>query len=69
MIRAEILALAFILAPTTALAGELIPGPVALRRLIRRRRGLCPTCAYPIGESATCTECGKALPGRVETAT
>ena len=43
--------------------------PFALRRLIRRRRGLCPACGYPMGESATCTECGKALPGRAEVAT
>ncbi len=38
--------------------------PFALRRLIRRRRGLCPTCAYPMGESVTCSECGKTLPKR-----
>jgi hypothetical protein len=41
----------------------LICGPFVLRRLIRRRRGLCPKCAYPMGESATCTECGQTLPG------
>ena len=40
----------------------LIPGPFALRRFIRMRRGLCPACAYPRGESAVCSECGKALP-------
>ncbi len=40
----------------------LIPGPFALRRFLRLRRGLCPKCAYPMGESAVCTECGKALP-------
>ena len=45
-------------------------GPfVLLRRVIRQRRGLCPRCAYPMGESAVCTECGKALPGRAEAAT
>ena len=33
-------------------------GPLALRRMIRRRRGQCPTCAYPIGQSPVCTECG-----------
>ncbi|MBT8486345.1 MAG: hypothetical protein HKO59_10630 [Phycisphaerales bacterium] len=27
----------------------------------RRRRGLCPQCAYPIGGSPVCTECGKKL--------
>ena len=39
----------------------LIPGPFALRRFLRVRRGLCPKCAYPMGESAVCTECGRAL--------
>ncbi len=47
----------------------LIPGPFALRRLIRRRRGLCPKCGYPMGEAAVCSECGRALPGRAEAAT
>ena len=43
----------------------LIHGLSALRRLLRVRRGLCPKCAYPMGESAVCTECGGAvLPGR-----
>ena len=46
----------------------LIPGPFALSRLVRRRRGLCPACAYPMGESPTCSECGKPLPGRAEAA-
>ncbi len=36
--------------------------PFVLRRLNRIRRGLCPKCEYPMGESAVCTECGKALP-------
>ena len=40
----------------------LICGPFALRRFLRVRRGLCPKCAYPRGESAVCTECGKPLP-------
>ena len=39
----------------------LVQGPFALRRVLRRRRGLCPGCGYPVGESATCTECGKLL--------
>ncbi len=43
----------------------LICGPFALRRFIRVRRGLCPACAYPRGESDVCSECGKALPNRV----
>ncbi len=45
-----------------ALLWLLILGPFALRRFIRVRRGLCPKCAYPMGESAVCSECGKALP-------
>ena len=40
----------------------LIPGPFALRRFLRVRRGLCPKCAYPTGESSVCTECGRELP-------
>ena len=40
----------------------LIAGPFALRRFLRVRRGLCPKCAYPMGESYVCTECGRALP-------
>ena len=39
-----------------------IPGPFALRRFLRLRRGLCPKCAYPMGDSSVCTECGRALP-------
>jgi len=35
--------------------------PVALRRRRRINRGLCPSCAYPIGASEVCTECGRAL--------
>ena len=33
-------------------------GPFALRRMIRRRRGQCAHCAYPIGQNERCTECG-----------
>jgi len=33
--------------------------PAAIRRRRRGRRGLCPVCAYPIGASDVCTECGK----------
>ena len=40
----------------------LIAGPLALHHLIRRRRGLCPKCAYPMGESSVCSECGQELP-------
>ena len=37
----------------------LIPGPFTLRRFIRVKRGLCPACAYPRGESDVCSECEK----------
>jgi hypothetical protein len=36
--------------------------PLALRRRRRLKRGLCPACAYPIGASPVCTECGAKLP-------
>jgi hypothetical protein len=36
--------------------------PFAIRRRRRLKRGLCPVCAYPIGGSPTCTECGAAVP-------
>jgi hypothetical protein len=42
----------------------LVCGPFSLRRYLRRRRGLCPACAYPMGEAVVCTECGRPLPGR-----
>ncbi len=40
----------------------LIPGPFALRRLIRRRRGLCAACGYDLrhAEHEACPECGLA---------
>lgn len=37
-------------------------GPIHLRRRWRLHRGRCPKCAYPIGESPVCTECGALLP-------
>ena len=40
----------------------LMYGLSALRRFLRLRRGLCPKCAYPMGESSVCSECGKPLP-------
>ena len=42
----------------------LIPGPLVLRRFIRVKRGRCVKCGYPLGESAVCSECGKALSSR-----
>jgi hypothetical protein len=36
----------------------LFAAPFALRRWRRLKRGLCPKCAYPVGTSDVCTECG-----------
>jgi hypothetical protein len=36
--------------------------PFVLRRGLRTWRGLCPVCAYPIGTSEICTECGAQVP-------
>ena len=47
----------------------LIPGPVAMRRFIRRKRGQCQACGYPAGELPVCSECGKALPKRLSPTT
>jgi len=33
-----------------------------IRGRFRLRRGVCPSCAYPIGTSPNCTECGQELP-------
>lgn len=41
-----------------------VRGPRLLRGGIRARRGLCPACAYPMGASPLCSECGKDLPKR-----
>jgi hypothetical protein len=38
--------------------------PRKVRRFVRVRRGRCPACAYPVGSSPVCTECGAALPAR-----
>ena len=35
--------------------------PFVLRRRRRIKRGLCPACAYPVGQSPVCTECGKPI--------
>ncbi|TVQ55981.1 MAG: hypothetical protein EA377_02745 [Phycisphaerales bacterium] len=42
----------------------LIIVPRSLRRLIRVQRGQCPSCAYPIGVSNRCTECGTPIAPR-----
>ena len=41
----------------------LISGPFTLRRMIRRKRGLCPKCAYDLRgtDHAACPECGTAI--------
>ena len=44
-----------------------IPDPRT--HLVHVKRGLCPACAYPRAESAACSECGKALPGRAKAMT
>ena len=38
--------------------------PFQVRRYRRIKRGLCPACAYPIGTSDVCTECGNPVPAR-----
>ncbi|MBX3403942.1 MAG: hypothetical protein KF699_11080 [Phycisphaeraceae bacterium] len=40
----------------------LVNGPRFVRGELRMRRGLCRSCAYPIGVSDRCTECGRELP-------
>jgi len=44
-----------------AMVWMLYATPMWLRRRRRIRRGLCPACAYPIGSSDVCTECGQSL--------
>lgn len=41
-----------------AIVWVLVAIPFALRRRRRTRRGLCARCAYPVGASDVCTECG-----------
>jgi hypothetical protein len=40
----------------------LFAAPFALRRRRRIKRGLCPACGYPVGDSPVCTECGRPFP-------
>jgi hypothetical protein len=37
----------------------LFAAPGFVRRRLRVRRGQCPACAYPVGASDVCTECGR----------
>ena len=46
-----------------ALLWLLLFAPSTFRRHVRARRGLCPACGYPVGESAVCSECGRATAG------
>jgi hypothetical protein len=39
--------------------------PGKIRRFIRIRRGRCPACAYPVGTSPVCTECGTPVPSHL----
>jgi len=48
-----------------ALLWLLFAAPFALRRHLRIKRGLCVRCAYPIGTSEVCTECGAAVSPKV----
>lgn len=44
----------------------LVRGPFVLRRYVRVKRHLCPECGYPVGVSAMCTECGRAVSPRAD---
>jgi hypothetical protein len=47
-----------------AILWALFAVPAVLRRKRRIKRGLCAKCAYPLGESPVCTECGAAREAR-----
>jgi hypothetical protein len=42
-----------------AILWPIFAAPGRVRRFIRGRRGQCPACAYPVGSSTVCTECGR----------
>jgi hypothetical protein len=42
-----------------AILWMLFAAPGMIRRRRRIKRGLCAACAYPVGESDVCTECGR----------
>ena len=55
------------LAINTLFYAALLWLPFAVRQWIRMwrgKRGLCPACAYPRGESEVCSECGRLLSAR-----
>ena len=41
-----------------ALVWLVVLGSFVLRRFLRSKRGLCKKCAYPLGTSSVCSECG-----------
>ena len=43
----------------------LVFAPFTARRILRRRRGRCAKCAYPVGVSSVCTECGATVSPKV----
>jgi hypothetical protein len=45
----------------TAILWMLFAASGTLRRRRRIKRELCPACAYPVGASDVCTECGMSL--------
>ncbi len=49
---------------SAAILWLLFIAPFALRRHRRIARGVCPKCAYPMGDNPVCTECGSPLPSR-----
>ena len=51
----------------TVIIWLLLKAPFAIRGWRRIKRALCPKCAYPIGASDTCTECGRPVKRKAET--
>lgn len=50
----------------TMLLWLLFFAPFTARRMLRRRRGVCEKCAYPVGVNSNCTECGAAVARKAE---
>jgi hypothetical protein len=48
-----------------AICWLLFAAPFAVRRRRRIKRGLCQSCAYPVGTSDVCTECGRPIQPRI----